>query len=330
MGAGPPGEVGRLFETGRPGWVTDPPPEGRWPSHLLLVPVAGPTLASRALLALGWDESPPTLGREDFHALEGLAGQLALALSRQDRAAALGQLEEEMVQARAHLIEAERLAAVGQSMAGVVHDINAPLSAVTAFAQLIQRDTTEPRTRERAGHIIEGAQRAQRLIRELLAMARPHPPTVEEVDLHGLLQVAMDLERPQCSAAGIKLQAEFDPAVPRIQGDPHRLGQVFLNLLTNARQAMERAGAGDAIAVRTARGERTVQILVADNGPGVPPALRQRIFEWFFTTKPPGEGTGLGLAVSRDIVHTHGGDLRVEDTPGGGATFVVELPLPAR
>jgi signal transduction histidine kinase len=158
-------------------------------------------------------------------------------------------------------------------------------------------------------------------------MTRPHPPSFQVVDLHALLRAAMDLERPQCSASGIKLTADFDPDLPPVIADPHRLGQVFINLLVNARQAIDGAEKGTAITVRTRRGNTTAEIQVADNGPGIPPAVKARVFDWFFTTKPPGEGTGLGLAVSREILLTHGGNLRIDDTPGGGATFVLELPL---
>jgi signal transduction histidine kinase len=233
-----------------------------------------------------------------------------------------------MAQARQHLMEAERLATVGQSMAGVVHDINAPLTAVTAFAQLIQKDTTDEKTRERAGHIVEAASRAQRLVRELLKMARPSPPTFELVDLHQLLQTAMDLERPQCAVSGIKLAAAFDASLPQVMADPHRLGQVFINLLVNARQAMDAAEKGTSLTVQSRRRAHAVEIRFIDNGPGIPAPIKLKIFDWFFTTKPPGEGTGLGLAVSREILLSHGGNLRVEDSPDGGATFVLELPLP--
>jgi signal transduction histidine kinase len=326
-------EVVQAFDGGQPTWVPhlpvkpEPGADGPLPPRLLLVPVGGAPGVSRCALVLGWDDPLLVLPMEDLHVLEGLARQLELLLSRQDRAAALGALEAEMAQARTHLMEAERLASIGQSMAGVVHDINAPLTAVTAFAQLIQRESSEAKTRERAGHILEGAQRAQRLIRELLTLARPHPPTLELVDLHQLLQVAMDLERPTCAASGIKLVAAFDPEVPKVKVDPHRIGQVFINLLVNARQAMEAADSGNAITVQTRRLDHAVELQFSDNGPGVPPAIKPRIFEWFFTTKPPGEGTGLGLAVSREIMLVHGGSMQLVDTPGGGATFVLELPL---
>jgi signal transduction histidine kinase len=325
-------EVTAVFERREPAWLRDLPLAGvseerwRFPTRMLLVPVGTLESSSRCAVILGWEDPGYTLPSEDLNVLEGLARQLELALYSQDSAAAVGALEAEMAQAKAHLVEAERLATIGQSMAGVVHDINAPLTAVTAFAQLIQKEGDE-KSRERAGHIIEAAQRAQRLVRELLKMARPAPPTFEQVDLHQLLQVAMDLERPQCAVSGIKLVSQFDPALPQLRADPHRLGQVFINLLVNARQAMDSAEKGTAITVQTRRLERQVVVRFIDDGPGIPPHVKAKIFDWFFTTKPPGEGTGLGLAVSREILLSHGGNLRVEDTPEGGATFVLELPL---
>lgn len=325
-------EVSGAFQRRELTWLGSLPIEGESghdvssPSRLLLVPVGDADAASRCAIVLGWQDPTFSLPSEDVRVLEGLARQLGLALSQQDRAAAVGALEAEMAQARAHLMEAERLATIGQSMAGVVHDINAPLTAVTAFAQLIQKESPDERSRERAEHILEAAQRAQRLVRELLSMARPAPPTLEIVDLHQLLQVAMDLERPQCAVSGIKFVAAFDPTLPQIQADPHRLAQVFFNLLVNARQAIDAAEKGTTITVQTRPLPNMVEIRFIDDGPGVSPAFRAKIFDWFFTTKPPGEGTGLGLAVSREIVVDHGGSLRIEDTPGGGATFVLELP----
>jgi len=328
------GEVARAFESREPTWLRnvlpiedDPTPWGPLPPRLLIVPVADAQTLSRCALVLGWDEPDFALPSEDLRVLDGLARQIELALSRQDRAAAAGALEAEMAQARAHLVEAERLATIGQSMAGLVHDINAPLTALITLAQLIHKEASEGTSRERAELIVEAARRAQRLVRELLTMARPQPPTFESVDLHALLRTAMDLERSQCSVSGIKLVADFEPDLPRVTADPHRLGQVFINLLVNGRQAMDAAEKGNAITVRTRRRERSVEVHVSDNGPGISPALNAKIFDWFFTTKPLGEGTGLGLAVSREILLAHGGNLRLEDTPGGGATFILELPL---
>src|SRR3970040_2213378 len=106
----------------------------------------------------------------------------------------------------------------------------------------------------------------------------------------------MDLERPQCAVSGIKLVAAFDSNVPQVMADPHRLGQVFINLLVNARQAMDAAEKGTSLTVQSRRRAHGVEIRFIDNGPGIPAPIKQKIFDWFFTTKPPGEGTGLGLA----------------------------------
>ena len=333
-------ELTGIFARQEPVWLGGLPVDGLpadlgpVPPRILAVPVAPPETPSRCLLLLAWSEPGFVLPSEDLRVLDGLGRQVALALSRQDRASAAGTLEHEMVEARAnlsearaHLVEVERLATMGQSMAGLVHDVNAPLAALMTFAQLIQRESGETQTRERAAQIVEAARRAQRLVRELLTMARPRPPSHEPVDVNTLLRASIELERPQCSASGYRLITDLAADLPHVTADPHRLSQVFTNLLVNARQAMDAAERGRALTVRTRRRNGTVEVRVEDDGPGIPAALQAKIFDWFFTTKPPGEGTGLGLAVSREIVLAHGGNLRVEDTPGGGASFVLELPV---
>jgi signal transduction histidine kinase len=326
-------EVVRLLEHGQPAWLSNLPLTGApaWLRHpttpWLLLPIRAGQGSPRCLLTLAWDDPGFDLPPEELRVLEGLAGQIGVALAREDRAAVVGALQEQVSQARAHLVEVERLAAIGQNMAGLVHDINAPLTALMTLAQMIQSDrATDATSRDRSGQIIQAAQRAQRLVRELLTMTKPRPPTFEAVDLNALIKQSMDLERPQCSVAGIKLVGDFQTDLPRVTADPHRLGQVLMNLLGNARQAMEVAGKGRTLTVRTRERGEMVEIQVIDDGPGIPDEVKARIFDWFFTTKPPGEGTGLGLAVSREILHAHGGTLRLEDTPGGGATFVLNIP----
>jgi signal transduction histidine kinase len=326
-------EFARLLERGQPAWVASIPLTGApaWIRHTaapwLMLPIRAGEASPRCLLALTWDEPGFELPSEELRVLEGLAGQIGVALAREDRAAVVGALQAQVSQARTHLVEVERLATIGQSMAGLVHDINAPLTAAMTLAQMIQSDPAADGTsRERSGQIIVAAQRAQRLIRELLTMAKPRPPAFEPLDLNALVKQTMDLERPQCSVAGIKLVSDFQADLPRATADPHRLGQVLMNLLANARQAMEAAEKGQSLTVQTRQRGNMVEIRVVDDGPGIPEDVRAKIFDWFFTTKPPGEGTGLGLAVSREILQAHGGNLRLEDTPGGGATFVLEIP----
>ena len=326
-------ELTRLLERGQPAWIPGIPLIGApaWLRHAtapwLVLPIPSGEASPRCLLALSWEDPGFDLPPEELRVLEGLAGQIGVALAREDRAAVAGALQDQVSQARAHLVEVERLATIGQSMAGLVHDINAPLTALMTLAQMIQSDPgADGTSRERSGQIIHAAQRAQRLVRELLTMTKPRPPTFEAVDLNALIKQTMDLERPQCSVAGIKLVGDFQTDLPRVTADPHRLGQVLMNLLGNARQAMESSGKGRNLTVRTRRRGEMVDIQVIDDGPGIPAEVKAKIFDWFFTTKPPGEGTGLGLAVSREILQAHGGNLHLEDTPGGGATFVLDIP----
>ena len=326
-------DLARLVERGQPAWVSGFPLSGAppWIRHgaapWLMLPIGAGEASPRCLLALSWDDPGFELPAEELRVLEGLAGQIGVALAREDRAAVVGALQDQVSQARTHLVEVERLATIGQSMAGLVHDINAPLTALMTLAQMIQSDPgSDGTSRDRSGQIIQAAQRAQRLVRELLTMAKPRPPTFEAVDLNAIVKQTMDLERPQCSVANIKLVGDFEADLPRVTADPHRLGQVLMNLLGNARQAMEASEKGRSLTVRTRRHGEMVEIHVIDDGPGIPPELKAKIFDWFFTTKPPGEGTGLGLAVSREILQAHGGNLRLDDTPGGGATFTLDLP----
>ena len=326
-------ELARSLERGQPAWVPGLSLSGApaWLHHAtsrwLVLPIRTGEASPRCLLALTWEDAGFDLPPEELRVLEGLAGQIGVALAREDRAAVAGALQDQVSQARAHLVEVERLATIGQSMAGLVHDINAPLTALMTLAQMIQSDPgSDGTSRERSGQIIHAAQRAQRLVRELLTMTKPQPPTFEAVDLNALIKQSMDLERPQCSVAGIKLTGDFQQDLPRVTADPHRLGQVLMNLLGNARQAMEAADKGRNLTVRTRRHGDAIEIQVMDDGPGIPTEVKAKIFDWFFTTKPPGEGTGLGLAVSREILQAHGGNLRLEDTPGGGATFVLDIP----
>ena len=326
-------EFVRLLEHAQPTWVATLPLKGA-PAWLprpgtpwLVLQIRAGEASPRCVLALTWEDPRFHLPPEELRVLEGLAGQIGVALAREDRAAVAGVLQEQVSQARVHLIEVERLATIGQNMAGLVHDINAPLTALMTLAQMIQSDAAADATsRDRSSQIIQAAQRAQRLVRELLTMTKPRPPTFEAVDLNALIKQTMDLERPQCSVAGIKLIGDFQADLPRVTADPHRLGQVLMNLLGNARQAMEAAEKGRSLTVRTRTRGEVVEIQIVDDGPGIPADVKARIFDWFFTTKPPGEGTGLGLAVSREILHAHGGSLRLEDTPGGGATFVINIP----
>lgn len=229
---------------------------------------------------------------------------------------------------RARLMETERLAAVGELVAGVAHEVNNPLSSISAYSQLLLRDTAmSPATRESVEIIRAETSRATQVVKDLLAFARRSTPERQPVDLLQVVERSLRLRAYQLSTSNIAVERDFPAEIPAVIGDARQLQQVVLNLVTNAIQAMAGQGAGGgSLRVTTrAEGDRVV-LEVADSGPGVPVASRAHIFEPFFTTKREGEGTGLGLSVSYGIVTALGGSIELVDSGDKGACFRVTLP----
>ena len=228
------------------------------------------------------------------------------------------------------LLQTEKLAALGQMVSGVAHELSNPLTSIAGYAhRLLARQDLPGRTEE-VRQIYQEAERASSILRELLLNARETLPEQRLVSLNQVVQRAMDLQRFSLAAEKIRVEIDLDPALPFVQGDPGHLQQVLMNLVGNARQAIEHLGQGGTIRLRTKRiGERRVLLEVADNGPGIPQAILARIFDPFFTTKPAGVGTGLGLSIVLSVVREHGGQVHVSSPPQGGAVFQVELPAVA-
>jgi two-component system NtrC family sensor kinase len=222
------------------------------------------------------------------------------------------------------LVQAEKMAAVGQLAGGVAHEINNPLGGILAFAQLMSQDERTDGDRESLRLIQDAAMRAKRIVESLLRFSRqPRQDERGEVDLARVVEDALFLMQPQLRDGRVELVRELLPA--RVLGNANQLQQVVVNLLVNALQAIGHHGR---ITVATAAAERPGRMMlsVADDGPGVPPELAGRVFEPFFTTKPEGQGTGLGLSICYRIVEEHGGTIHHRPAPGRGAEFVVELP----
>jgi two-component system cell cycle sensor histidine kinase/response regulator CckA len=231
----------------------------------------------------------------------------------------------------------ERMAALGRTLAGVAHEINNPLAAIAGFAQLLLKGPLAQEERHALDTMLHEAQRAARIVKDLLAVARrqeSHEP--QAVDVNAIVGYIVDTQRYALDTHGIRMIAEFasDPAI--VRGDSAQLEQVVLNLVVNARQALEkmidrREARRDprsipTIRVRTGLQSDVVTIEVIDNGPGIGAADLPRIFDPFFTTKDEGEGSGLGLAVVHGIVTQHGGAIDVASTLGSGSHFRVSLP----
>ncbi len=239
---------------------------------------------------------------------------------------------ERLVEERTRqLLQTEKLAAMGTLLAGVAHELNNPLSVVLGQAAILREQAGDDRTRARADKIGKGADRCARIVRNFLAMARQRKPERQPVALNHVVEEALELLAYPLRVDSVEVERALSPGLPEIQADPHQLGQVFVNLISNAHQAMRGSPEPRRLAVATGwDGERSrVVVEIADSGPGISAEMRERIFEPFFTTKPAGEGTGLGLYLCHNIVAEHGGSVAVVDGREPGATFRIELPAGA-
>jgi two-component system NtrC family sensor kinase len=226
------------------------------------------------------------------------------------------------------LLQREKLAAVGQLVSGVAHELNNPLAGIAAHSQLLLASPAlSPDEQEALATIDKEARRAAKIVANLLVFARQRQPERMITDLNQVVLDTLELRRYVLRTAQIELLTDLDAELPLTWADPFQLQQVLLNLITNAEHAVSDSDGLKRVVVRTfAAGDRIVAS-VADTGPGIPPDILDQIFNPFFTTKPVGEGTGLGLSISDGIVREHGGQIRIESTPGAGATFLIELPV---
>ena len=237
-------------------------------------------------------------------------------------------IEEELAQQREVMFQTEKMSALGELLAGVAHELNNPLSVVVGHALMLLEDDVAPEVRRHVDKINTAADRCARIVRSFLTMARQQPARIERVDLNEIVQTAVDVAR-YGEGHDITIETALEAELPVICADPDQITQVILNLVLNAEQAIVSAGRGDTITVGTRRRKagNAVQIWVEDNGPGIPAAIRGRIFEPFFTTKEVGEGTGIGLALSHRIVHSHDGSIRIDPRHAPGTRFVISLPI---
>jgi two-component system, NtrC family, sensor kinase len=226
------------------------------------------------------------------------------------------------------LRQREKLAAVGQLVSGVAHELNNPLAGISAFAQLLEgAGPLTPEQRDAVDTIQMEAKRAAKIVSNLLLFSRQRQPERSSVDLNRVLADTLTLRRFVLSTEQIEVVTDFEPELPQTWADPFQLQQVVLNLLINAEHALAGRKGKRRVTLRTQRSGDRVVASVADNGPGIPEEMRRRLFEPFFTTKPVGEGSGLGLAISHGIIRQHGGHLRHRSSSGEGAAFEIELPI---
>jgi nitrogen-specific signal transduction histidine kinase/CheY-like chemotaxis protein len=259
--------------------------------------------------------------------MESFLAQAALAIHNAAVHEELQVAHEDLERSQEQLIHSEKLSALGQLVAGVAHELNNPLSAVLGNAYLAESKTANTPVQRHVKGIREGAERAAEIVRNLLQFARKLATSREDIDISQLAERVLTLVANAGVTQKIAIVRDLAPGLPSTAGDPGQIQQVFLNLVTNAFQAMDESGG--TLTVRSRLSGDRLRVEVDDTGPGVPPEIRSRIFDPFFTTKPVGKGTGLGLSVAHGIITAHEGRIWVEESPAGGARFIIDLPVRA-
>ncbi len=239
------------------------------------------------------------------------------------------EMEDELSSQRERLFQNEKMSALGELLAGVAHELNNPLSIVVGHSLMLGEEEKEPETARRIAKISSAAERCAKIVKTFLAMARQQPTKMEVTDINAIVSAAADVAGYGAASGSLTIACDLDSKLPNITADGDQITQVIINLLINAEQAISKAKKGDQITVITKfkKSDGLIEIIVMDNGPGVPENIRARIFEPYFTTKDVGEGTGIGLAFCHRIVLSHGGQLSLDNSYLEGCKFVVTLPI---
>ena len=337
-------------------------------ARLVLRPVQAAVSTAQAVAGGDYARRAPSAESREMaalsQALNGMADQL---LENQEKlshnVASLDETNRRLLSTTRELVEAEKLASIGRLAAGVAHEVGNPLGALLGYAAVLRRRGADP---EVAAGVEREAQRIDRIIRGLLDYARPAQAEREPVDVNAAVRAAVHTLRVQGAFESVEVDLQLAEGLPPLSGAPHLLEQAVINLLDNARRAMEGRGtitvatvleryqAGPRVPTRRADdppgvtyahlrrsrttsvrdphriepGTQTVRLTVADTGPGIPDEHIGKVFDPFFTTRPPGEGTGLGLAIVASTVADFGGRIEASSAPGGGAVFTLSLPTP--
>jgi two-component system, NtrC family, sensor kinase len=229
------------------------------------------------------------------------------------------------VQLEDQLLQAEKLSSIGLLAAGIAHEVNTPITGISSYTQMLLKETPESDRRKRILEKIEKQTfRAAEIVNGLLNFARMNGSEFKELDINTLIRESLSLLDHQLRQNHIRVEPEYDRALPHVYGNSGKLQQVFINLFLNARDAMP---AGGALNIKTGMNDSMVMIDICDTGVGISQENIKRIYDPFFTTKTTGKGTGLGLAVTYGILQEHGGRIFVDSAPGKGTHFKIKLPI---
>ncbi len=224
------------------------------------------------------------------------------------------------------LLQSEKMALMGQIVAGIAHELNNPLTIVIGNVQLLMMREVNEKNLQSLIRIKDGSERASKIVKNLLTFARQDKPERKLTNINTVLKKALELRAYELKVSNVEAHTDLDPNLPETMADSHQLQQVFLNLIVNAEHAMLAAHGKGLLRMTTRTEGNRILVFFSDDGPGIPQDNLRRIFEPFFTTKPVGKGTGLGLSICQGIIGEHGGRIDVESTVGRGATFVVDIP----
>lgn len=282
-------------------------------------------------------DSAEAVGRGDFSRRVAVrsrdeCGKLAEAFNRMTEDVQQAQTELQktvttLKTTQAQLVQSEKLSAVGEFVAGVAHELNNPLAAVMGFSELLRNAPVDEQHRRHLDLIFKSATRCKKIVQSLLSFARRHQPERKPVSVNHLIEEVLEIVAYQLRTSNVGVGTRFAPELPMVLADGHQIQQVILNLVNNARQAIEAHQKSGNITVTTELQEMMVRITIQDDGPGIAPENLKRIFDPFFTTKEVGKGTGLGLSLCYGLIKEHGGSITVESRPGEGAAFIIELPV---
>ncbi|PKN77821.1 MAG: sensor histidine kinase [Candidatus Cloacimonetes bacterium HGW-Cloacimonetes-1] len=262
--------------------------------------------------------SPVAFLREEEQLLKTVAQQIALIIERK-------QIEETNAKLQEQLRHADRLATLGQLVAGIAHEINEPLGTILGFSQLLQSsyEVSDAMAAD-IQKIVNATLHGREIVRKLMLFSRQMPPKKAEINLNRIIEEGFYLIENRCSKQGVEIVRDLDPDLPEVIADPGQMHQVIVNLAVNAMQAMPDGGL---ILIKTRIVDSYVELSVSDNGIGMDEDLIKKIFIPFFTTKDINQGTGLGLSVVHGIVTTHNGKIKVESELGKGSIFRVLLKV---
>ncbi|MBL7181009.1 MAG: response regulator, partial [Desulfobacterales bacterium] len=252
-------------------------------------------------------------------------------VQRRQKALVSEKAQQQLEIVKAQLVHSERLSAIGELLAGVVHEINNPLSGIVGYSELLLAGKTPPEKYQKyLENIRQCASLCQKVVQKLLAFSRKQEPKREYVQVNDIVENTLELVQHEIKKNAVEVFRQFAADMPRTSADFHQIQQVLLNIVNNAVQAMAQQTRSCTLTIVSEFDDRSIRLRIRDNGPGIPRENLQKIFEPFFTTKAEGKGTGLGLSICYEIIQEHGGNIYVSSDPQSGSCFVIELPITAQ